>query len=416
MPLTTMSAKELDRADILQRLLRREINGTQAAQLLGLTTRQVRNLKRQVRRGGVRALIHRGRGRPSNHRLPDAERKEIVRLLHARYPDFGPTFAAEQLAERHGITHDPKTVRAIQVAEGLWTPRRGKARSEHRQWRQRKAALGELVQFDGSYHDWLEGRGGLGETCLLAAIDDATGTVPQASLVPHEGVVPVFGFWRGYVERLGVPRAIYLDRFSTYQMPQAVARENPDLKTQFQRAMTELRCDVIFARSPQAKGRVERLFGTLQDRLVKELRLEGIATIAAANRFLADVFLPQFNARFAVAPASQANLHRPLTARERNSLDAIFARQETRVVRNDWTVAYGNRWYQLTRQQPVTVCRQDVVTVEERLDGTILFRLRGKYLNATVLPARPHKVSNLPWVLAKTAVTVPVVKAQVGHF
>jgi len=403
-----MSAKELDRVEVVRRLLRQEIRQVQAAALLGLSPRQVRRLTPRFQERGPRGLVHASRGRAGNHRMPDAERVKIVRLLHARYPDFGPTFAAEKLSERHGIARDPKTIRQLMLTEGLWIPRRGKARSEHRQWRQRKAALGELVQFDGSYHDWFEGRGGLGEICLLAAIDDATGEVLHAKFVADEGVFPVFGFWRGYVERLGVPRAVYLDRFSTYKMTQRVAVENPDLKTQFQRAMAELRCEVIFARSPQAKGRVERLFGTLQDRLIKELRLEGIATTEAANRFLADVFLPKFNARFAVAPASPANLHRVLTAREHPALDAIFSRQETRVVRNDWTVSYASTWYQLLRQQPVTVCRQDVVTVEERPDGTVRFRLRGKVLNAAVLPARPTKVKDLPWVLAKTAVAVPV--------
>lgn len=409
-----MSKQELDRFDLIQRLRRQDINGTEAAHLLGCSTRQVRRLKRAVKRHGAAGLIHGLRGKLGNRRMADAERARIVRLLRAHYPDFGPTLAAEKLVERHRLAKHPTTIRKIMIAERLWIPRRGKARGQHRQWRQRKAALGELIQFDGSYHDWLEGRGGVGELCLLAAIDDATGNVLGAEFVPDEGVFPVFGFWRGYVERLGVPRAVYLDRFSTYKMTQRVAVENPDLKTQFQRAMEELRCEVIFARSPQAKGRVERLFGTLQDRLVKELRLAGIRTTEDANRFLAKVFLPKFNARFAVAPASPANLHRALTAKERTQLDAIFARQETRVVRNDWTLAHGNQWYQLTRQQPVTVCRQDVVTVEERPDGTIRFRLRGKYLNAVLLPARAAKVNDLPWVLAKTAAAVPV--NQVGHF
>lgn len=403
-----MSHRDLTRLEVLRRRVRADITQTHAAALVGLSTRQVRRLTRRLERHGAAGLIHGNRGRVSNHRLPEPERTKIIRLLRARYPDFSATFAAEKLAEGHGITRDPKTIRAIQVAAGLATPRRRRAGSEHRQWRQRKAALGDLVQFDGSYHDWLEGRGGVGETCLLAAIDDATGIVLDAKFVADEGVFPVFGFWRGYVERHGVPRSIYLDRFSTYKMTQRVAAENPDLKTQFQRAMEELRCSVIFARSPQAKGRVERLFKTLQDRLVKELRLEGIATIEAANRFLADVFLPKFNARFAVAPASPANLHRALTAKERMRLDAIFARQETRVVRNDWTVSYQTQWYQLTRQQPVTVCKQDTVTVEEHSDGTIRFRLRGKYLNATLLSARAAKVRDLPWVLAKTAAAVPV--------
>jgi len=399
---------------MITRLIHREINGTDAARLLRLSVRHVRRLKAKVRQGGAPGLIHRSRGKSGNRRMPDRERTRIVRFLRAHYADFAPTFAAEKLSERHGITRDPKTVRTSMLAEGLWTPRRARPNSEHRSWRQRKAARGEMIQFDGSYEDWFEDRGST--CCLLAGIDDATGNVLGAQFVSDAGVFPVFTFWRGYVERLGVPRSVYLDRFSTYKMTQRVAMENPDLKTQFQRAMETLRCDVIFAHSPQAKGRVERLFGTLQDRLIKEPRLAGISTIAAGNRFLAETFLPKFNARFAVAPASSANLHRPLTAKERAQLDAIFSRQETRVVRNDWTVAYGNQWYQLTRHQPVTVCRKDTVTVEERLAGTIHFRLRGKYLNATVLPTRPQKVRGLPWVLAKTAVTAPVVKVQVGHF
>lgn len=400
-----MSSRDCNRLDVLTRRRRDELTQAHAAALLRLSIRQVRRLTRRVEQFGPRGLAHGNRGRTGNHRMSAVERSTIICLLRAHYPDFGPTLAAEKLSERHGITRDPKTVRAILMAEGLWHPRRARPRSEHRSWRQRKAALGEMIQFDGSYEDWFEDRGEC--CCLLAAIDDATGSVLHTQFVADEGVFPVFAFWKGSIERLGVPRSIYVDRFSTYKMTQRVAVENPDLKTQFQRALEELRCEAIFAHSPQAKGRVERLFGTLQDRLIKELRLAGISTIAAANRFLADVFLPKFNARFAVAPASPANLHRPLTARERGHLDAIFSRQETRVVRNDWTVAHGNQWYQLTRHQPVTVCRKDTVTVEERLDGTIRFRLRGKYLNTISIPARPCKIRDLPWVLAKTAATVP---------
>jgi hypothetical protein len=405
-----MSARELDRLDVIQRLQRQEITGADAARLLTLSLRQVWRLKRRVATAGAAGLIHCSRGQPGNRRMSDRERTRVVRLLRTRYADFGPTFASEKLAECHGLARDPKTIRTLMIAERLWTPN-VRRRMEHRSWRQRKAALGEMIQFDGSYEPWLEARGP--SCCLLAGIDDATGNVLSAQLASDEGVFPVFTFWRSYVERYGVPRSVYLDRFSTYKMTQRVAVENHDLKTQFQRALEELRCEPIFAYSPQAKGRVERLFGTLQDRLVKELRLAGISTIAAGNQFLAEVFLPAFNRRFAVTPASPANLHRPLTGREKNSLDATFARQETRVVRNDWTVAYGNQWYQLTRQQPVTVCKRDTLTVEERLNGTIHFRLRGKYLNATPLPARPPKASNLPWVLAKAVVEVPAAVVKV---
>jgi hypothetical protein len=209
-------------------------------------------------------------------------------------------------------------------------------------------------------------------------------------------------FWLQYLKTHGKPRAIYLDKFSTYKMNSAVAKENPDLKTQFQRAMETLQIEPIFANSPQAKGRVERLFQTLQDRLPKALRLAGISTVAEANVFLATTFIPFFNQKFAVHPTSDTNLHRPLTEKETIALPSILSRHEARTVRNDFTIAWKTLWYQLTEQQSVTVCRQDVVTVEEHFDGIVHLRLRGKELNYVVLPERPKKVHH-PVVIAKTA-------------
>lgn len=397
-----MSKREVDRFDVISRLLRKELNGSQAAALLRLCVRQVRRLKKMVKRKGAAGLIHAARGRISNRRMKEKNRKNIIGLLKGKYPDFGPTVAAEKLREIDQITCDPKTIRAMQIAEGLWKPRRKKTREQHRSWRQRRSAFGEMLQFDGSYHDWFEGRGGLGETCLLAAIDDATSRVVDAEFAPHEGVFPVFAFWRRYLENHGKPRTIYLDKFSTYKMNSAAAKENPDLKTQFARAMDELEIESLFANSPQAKGRVERLFDTLQDRLVKELRLAGISTIEDANAFLHETFLPAFNARFAVHPASTADLHRVLGAKERKSLPSVFSRQETRTVRNDFTFSFKTNWYQITKHQPVTVCKKDIVTVEEHLDATLHVRLRGKELAIAVLPERPKKLK-VQFVIAKTA-------------
>lgn len=396
-----MSKREVDRFDVISRLLRKELNGSQAAALLRLCVRQVRRLKKIVKRKGAAGLIHAMRGRISNRRMKEKRRTKIIGLLKEKYPDFGPTFAAEKLREVDQLACDPKTVRAMQIAEGLWKPRRKKTREEHRTWRQRRSALGEMLQFDGSYHHWFEGRGDLGETCLLAAIDDATSRVMEAEFAPHEGVFPVFAFWKRYLEKNGKPRTIYLDKFSTYKMNSAAAKENPDLKTQFTRAMGGLEIEPIFAHSPQAKGRVERLFETFQDRLVKELRLAGISTIEAANKFLQETFLPAFNAKFSVQPASPANLHRVLGAKERTSLPSVFSRQEERTVRNDFTFSFKTQWYQITKQQQVTVCKKDLVTVEEHLDATLHVRLRGKELAIAVLPERPKKLT-VPFVIAKT--------------
>src|SRR6266567_3727904 len=282
MALLTMSQQEVDRYGIVKKVLAKELNGREAADILKLSTQQVQRLKVGVREKGARALIHGHRGHPSNHRLPDKERKRIQELLQKHYADFKPTFAAEKLSERHHITRDAKTIRSVMIRAGLWQGRKEK-NVVHRAWRARKEHVGELVQFDGSYEFWFEERGP--KLCLLAAIDDASGRILQAQFAPHEGVFPVFSFWKRYLERLGKPRAIYLDKFSTYK--QNLGTADPDVRTQFGRALQDLGIEPIFANSPQAKGRVERLFKTLQDRLVKELRLQNISTAETADRFLA---------------------------------------------------------------------------------------------------------------------------------
>lgn len=402
-PLYPLSERGLDRANIIQQFIRREITRRHAALLLACTERHIMRLARAVEDHGAQALAHQSRGRPSNNSLAHEERELISGLITANYPDFGPTLATEHLRHEHHITRDPKTIRQIMVGAELWKPKKQQKNvGPHRTWRSRRSAFGELEQFDGCYHHWLEDRGGTGELCLLAAIDDATGKITRAVFVPHEGVFPVMDFWDKYLKTHGKPRAIYLDKFSTYKMNSAVAKENPDLKTQFQRAMSTLQIEPIFANSPQAKGRIERLFQTLQDRLVKALRLQGISTVAEANEFLATTFIPFFNQKFAVIPASEANLHRPLTEKERAALPSILSRHEARTIQNDFTVAWQKSWFQLTEHQPVTICRRDVLTVEEHLDGTIHLRLRGKELNYIILPERPKKVSH-PVVIAKTA-------------
>ena len=205
----TMSKKEIDRLDIIKRLIRKDFNGTKASSLLNLSTRQVRTLKKKVKKNGAKGLIHGNRGKTSNRRISDVNRTEIVNLLKEKYHDFGPTLAAEKLKELHEIDHDPKTIRSIQITEGLWTVRKGKSKQEHREWRKRRDARGEMVQFDGSYHNWYESRGATNEQCILAAIDDATSTVVKGVFSIHEGVFPVFSFWNAYVRTIGKPRSIY---------------------------------------------------------------------------------------------------------------------------------------------------------------------------------------------------------------
>lgn len=399
----SMSQREIDRSDIIGRVIRRELKGVEAAKLLRLSTRQVKRLKAVVKKYGVKGLIHKGRGKPGNRRMPQEKREQIVRLLHEHYTDFKPTHASEKLHDVHHIAYDPKTIRAILIDEGLWKPRRGRKKQEHRAWRPRKDRFGEMSQFDGSYHDWFEGRDGIGEACLLLSIDDATGKVTKAGFTHDEGVLPVFAFWSGYLLAYGKPRIIYVDKFSTYKMNQQVAVENHETRTQFQRAMEALHIEDISAHSPQAKGRVERVFETWQDRLVKEMRLAGINTWDEGDRFLEETFIPWFNEHYSVEARESGDLHQPLTLKEKNRLDSIFSKHTTRTVGNDFTISFNKTWYQLTKAQPATVCKKDKVTMEERLDDSIHIRFKGKSLNHEILPARPKRSSKtVPWILPAT--------------
>ena len=410
MTFITMSAKELNRFPIIKKLIGRHLPEKIAASLLRLSVRHIRRLKTKVKQFGAQGLIHGNRGHVSHHRLDPQEKEEIAKLLRQHYADFKPTFAGEKLRENHGLDHDPKTIRQIMMDERLWQPRTKQTVSAHRSWRERKSCCGEMIQFDGSYEHWLEDREGTEEQCLLAGIDDATGKIIKAAFAEHEGVFPVFAFWQDYLIKYGQPRSIYLDKFSTYNLNHPLAQENSDTLTQFERACEELHLELIKANSPQAKGRVERLFGTLQDRLIKELRLANISTVPAANQFLANIFIPKFNEKFSVAPKNKTDLHRKLTVTEQTRLSRVFSRQTQRTVLNDFTFSFHNHWYQLTKEQPVTICKKDIIVVEERLDHTLRLRLRDKYLNYQLLPQRPTKQIpsiKLPWVLPATKVQIP---------
>jgi transposase len=404
-----MSLPEVKKYDIIKKVISKELNGSEAAGLLDLTSRHIRRLKKRVDQDGIKGLIHGNRGKPGNRRLPDQEKKRIAGLIKQKYLDFGPTLATEKLTELDKIDCSRGAVRSIMIAEEIWQPRR-KKKEIHREWRQRKACKGEMIQYDGSYEHWFEDRDGSGEVCLLASIDDADSEV-WARFDGHEGVEPTFGFWKGYIERSGKPNSIYVDKFSTYSINHKLAKENPDTLTQFERAMRELSIDVIHAHSPQAKGRVEKLFKTLQDRLIKELRLNNISTIKEANEFLEKEFLPKFNAKFMVEARTKVNLHKKLNEQEKSRLNSIFSRQYKRVVRNDFTIGHKKHCYQLEKIQPATICKQDIVTVEERMDKSIRFRLRGKYLNYKLLPEKPKKINgqknNLEWVIPKTTAHLP---------
>lgn len=388
--------------EVITNLLDGKITNGGAAKKLGLSIRHIQRLKVEVRKHGVKALIHHLKGKPSNHKLHQAVKLEVLSLVKEQYSDFKPKFASEKLEENHQLIINPETLRLWMIKDGLWKLKKQKG-VDYYAWRPRKDYFGELQQFDGSYHLWFEERlldefGNPMEVCLLASIDDATGKITHAYFDFNEGVVPVFNFWKSYVELLGKPLGIYLDKFSTYKINHKSAVDNLELMTQFQKAMKVLRVEVINANSPQAKGRVERLFGTLQDRLVKELRLNNISAIAEANLFLKE-FIPKFNTKFSVIPAKDGNVHREITQQEKKDLKSIFSIKSTRRINSDFTIQFKNHFYQLEEIQPTTIRPKEKVLVEEHLDGTIHFRFREHYLKCFILPEKPKKVSKQPTIL-----------------
>jgi len=378
------------------------MNGSEAARVLGVSVRHVKRLKKRVKQEGAKGVIHGNRGKASNRRIPDSEREKIAKILKERYADFHPLHASEKLAEAHAIIRDPKTIRKIMIEEKLWKPKKGKKKQEHRQWRQRRSFYGEMEQFDGCYHAWLEERYE-GKLCLLLSVDDATSTLTHGKFCMNEGIDDVFEFWQEYVKKHGKPLSIYMDKFSTYKMNHKEAQENPDTKTQFGRSLEQLGIGAIFANSPEAKGRVEVRFETLQNRLIKEMRLRNICTVEEANKYVQEEFMFWFNTRYGVAPRGEEDLHKPLTKKEEEQLPSIFSRHTERTVQNDFTISYKTQWYQILEKQSVTVQKKDKVIVEERRDKSIHVRLRGKYLNIRSIPKTQKKIKKtLPWVIAAT--------------
>ena len=402
----TMTSHEAERLAIINNLIIKTINGTDAAKQLSLSVRQVKRLKAEVIKNGPAGIIHKLRGQTGNNKTEEKLLKKVKKLIEKKYLDFGPTLATEKLNEIHKIDLGVTAVRNLMIAETIWKVKPRKQNPDHREWRPRKECYGEMQQFDGSYHRWFGDQ--FEEVCLLASIDDAKGEITKLKFGKSESVVEVFDFWKGYVESKNKPVAIYLDKFSTYKVNHKNAKDNHELITQFQRACIDLDINLISAHSPQAKGRIERLFGTLQDRLVKELKLQKIHDIKKANKFVEEKYIQVFNKKFSVVPAKDTNLHKSLTKHDQENLDKIFSIQSTRIVNNDFTIQFKNQWYQLDEIQPTTVYKKDAVLVEERLDNTIHFSKKDKYLNFKKLPAKPEKIkTNLVAITPRKSNWIP---------
>lgn len=388
----TLSLKETDRLAILRQLHEGIMTVTEGARRLRLSQRHMRRLLRRYEAEGDASLPHRARSRPSNRRTPEAIRsRAIERAREEHFHDFGPTLLAEHLSRDPEIgALRSHTLRRWLLAEGIWKPRlRGK---RHRKQRERRSAVGELVLMDSSEHNWLEGRS-CAEMSLVAMIDDASSRLlcrffPTDSGAANRQVIIQ------YLQRHGRMGAIYADAAGHFRVNyRASERRAQDLdrgKTLIRKALETLEIELIIALSPQAKGRVERLFGTLQDRLIKEMRLARIGSLDEANVFLEQVFIPFWNDRFTVQPASSVDGHRPLPTR--CDLPSIFAETSERVIRQDFTFRIHNQHYQIEKSQAAAQMPGTHITIERRLDQTKWFRWRGRYLEPTPIALRPGSI------------------------
>jgi hypothetical protein len=416
-----LSQRELKRLHILRQAIEKKVKQRDAAEILSISERQIRRQIKRIREEGDVGIIHKTRGKESNRKIPKKIKSRAIKLYREKYLGFGPTLASEKLEELDGITVNDETLRMWLIESGDWRKVR-KGRKQHR-WRERKHHFGEMIQIDGSHHDWFEGRGP--KCVFMGYIDDATGKA-FGRFYEYEGTYPAMDSFRRYISKYGIPVSVYLDRHTTYKSP-----EKPDLAeieeplSQFERAMQELGVRVIHARSPQAKGRVERLFKTLQDRLIKEMRLRGVKSIEEANKFLQE-YLPGHNRRFSVSAKESADLHRENPSELK--LDHVLCLKTERVVRNDSTVAYNSRLYQI--KDKVKAAK---VVIVEKFNRSFVILGDNKAVAFEEITERPKKkfrpkriqarkpstpAANHPWGYRqmKRKVLMQMTKKKTGHF
>jgi len=379
----TMSQREVDRLNIISQVLNKKITPVESASILNLSERQIFRLMRRVREEGSKGIIHKLRGKKSNRGYPEKIKQKVIGIYKKQYNDYGPTLFSEELMKNYNISSDHETIRRWLRQISITTSMRKKR--PHRRRRERRSGYGEMLQFDGSHHDWFEGRGA--KCCLYDCVDDATGKVYLRFGRTENTADAMQAMWE-YIKHNGIPRSIYLDRFSAYYAK--------DKLTDFGRAMKELGVEIIYAHSPQAKGRVENRNGTLQDRLVKAMRQRGISTTAAANEYLRDEFIAEFNLKFGV------NLEAPDVhkAVEGYLLEEIFCYKTTRQVRNDYTINLSGGYIQLLKSEsPLPRPKQDVM-LHKQLSGQMNIYFNGQKIRYEVLRGKkakgPYKFRKLP--------------------
>lgn len=374
-----MSRQEIKQIKIMEQFKRGEISRKTASELMGRSERTITRKCARYNANGAQGLVHKSRGQVSNRRADESTRRQIVDLAKTKYLDFGPTFMSEKLAENDDIFVNRETLRLLLIDNGLWEKQR--KRTRRRRWREPKAHYGQMIQLDGSPHIWVAGSKEY--WTLIKMIDDATGKV-FARFYPSESYKHVSDLTIRYIKTHGKPASIYTDRGGVFKVN--VANENDDLITQYERALSDLDIVLIHAYSPQAKGRVERSFKTDQDRLVKELALRGITSMDKANEFLESYYLAKHNTKYARQPKNTADLHVPYNGK---NLTDIFTIIGTRKVANDWTIRYKNKLLQLETTRPAIVKPKDIVTVHERLDGSIFLTIRSMLITHKEILFKP---------------------------
>jgi len=400
-----MSPKELSRLEIMQRLEEKRLRQKEASEMLGIGVRQVKRLLRAYLQAGAAGLVSKRRGRASNNQLDERVRQKALKLLHGKYRGFGPTLACEKLVELEGLKISDETVRQLMIGEGLWKARRAPKAVVH-QLRERRACLGELVQIDGSPHAWFEERD---SSCsLLVLIDDATGKLLGLRFVEQESFHTYACLVRAYFERWGKPAAFYSDKHSIFRFNGDTTLTQSEAETQFGRAMRELGIESVCANSPQAKGRVERVIQTLQDRLVKELCLRRISNMADGNAYLPE-FIEDFNQRFAVSPRSPNDAHRPLTRHE--NLDHILSWQEPRLLSKNLTLQFKKVIYQIQTDRPSYALRNAQVLVCEDAAEQITILYKSKPLAYSIF----HKQERIPQIVESKNLDLALVNQSKAH-
>ena len=369
-----MSDQEQSRAEIICLYIEGHIKQKTAAKRIGLSTRQIRRQAKEYRLHGAKALIHGNRGKVSNRKVRDDIKHRALALVRKKYYDFGPTFAAEKLLEKHDISVSSETLRQWMISDGIWKPKNKKKQTNH-PTRERRPRMGELVQIDGTPHDWFEGRSA--KCSLIVFIDDATSQLLDLQFYPSEGTQAYMEGLRRYLKAYGRPVALYSDRHSSLTVNTVDAASGEQL-TQFGRALKTLDIEHIKANSPQAKGRVERANLTLQDRLLKEMRLEGISNIEEGNSFLA-TYMAKHNQKFAVLPASDEDANRPVLHSE-EELDLIFSKHSKRKLSKNLALQYNNTIYQVNIKGIGYAMRGSTITICEAFDGTVTLLYKGKTL------------------------------------